>query len=175
MTPPGQPRVKVIAAGTGPTAALPEDVDGGKKLAAAALTGLSIRKPVGKGKPSKILLQKYAFPANDAKLEGLAVEYGDDGKVVLATRVDGVERKLACGSGAWVRGRAAWGRLAEQPVAASGAWTADDVYTARVCFTETPFVLTLTVTVRGAEVLVEPAMNVRFGAAKDARLIGKSK
>ena len=40
------------------------------------------------------------------------------------------------------KGRLAYGGFPEQPVAASGAWTGDDTYTAKVCFYETPFLVT---------------------------------
>jgi hypothetical protein len=88
--------------------------------------------------------------------------------------VGGEEQRIACGAGAWRAGRAGWGRLPEQPVAAAGAWTAGDTFTAKVCFTETPFVLTLRLTFAGGEVRCAPEWNVGFGLTKEASLTGKA-
>src|SRR5262249_38307228 len=110
---------------------------------AGALKGLALRPPEGKGTPTRVVGKKYAFPANNRKLESITLEFGKDSAVTLVTRVEGVERRIPCGSGEWKKGRVAWGRLPEQPAAVAGAWTADDAFTAKVCFTETPFVYTL--------------------------------
>jgi CubicO group peptidase (beta-lactamase class C family) len=154
--------------------ALAPDEDGARKLA-AALKGLSLRAPEAKGTPPKVAGKKYAFPANDRKLESVALETdGKDGAITLATRVDGTDRRIVCGRGAWQKGRAAWGWQPEQPAAASGAWTADDTFTARICFYEKPFVATVRLTFTGNEVRCESAWNVGFGAVKDAPLVGKA-
>ena len=140
---------------------------------ASTLKGLSLRLPEGKGTPPKVAGKKYVFPANDRKLESITLETGKDGAVTLVTRVDGAERRIACGQGAWQKGRAAWGRLPEQPAAASGAWTADDTFTAKVCFTETPFVVTVRLKFSGDEVRCESEANVGFGPTKDAAARGE--
>lgn len=135
------------------------------------LKGLTMRLPEGKGTPAKVAGKTYTFPANPQKLESISLT--DDGMTVVA-KVGGTERRIACGSGSWKAGRAAWGRQSEQPAAAAGAWTADDTFTAKVCFTETPFVATIRLTFTGDEVKCETEMNVGFGATKDAPLVGKA-
>ena len=40
--------------------------------------------------------------------------------------------------GAWVKGRVAYGSTEMQPVAASGAWVAEDTFVAKLCLYETP-------------------------------------
>ena len=144
-----------------------------KKLA-NTLKGLSLRLPEGTGTPPKVAGKKYVFPANDRKLESITLETGKDGAVTLVTRFDGTEQRIACGRGTWQKGRAAWGRLPEQPAAASGAWTADDTFTAKVCFTETPFVVTIRLKFSGNEVRCDSESNVGFGPTKDAVLVGKA-
>ncbi|HJZ56895.1 MAG TPA: serine hydrolase, partial [Gemmataceae bacterium] len=99
---------------------------------------------------------------------------GKDGAVTLVTRVDGAERRVVCGQGTWKNGRAVWGRLPEQPAAAAGAWTADDTFTAKVCFTETPFVVTIRLKFTADEVRLESEANVGFGPAKETALVGKA-
>jgi hypothetical protein len=119
--------------------------------------------------------KRYAFPANDRKLEAITLEPGDkDGAVALVARIGGVERRIACGRGGWQRGRFAWGRLPEQPAAASGAWTADDTFTAKLCFCETPFTVTVRLTFSGGEVRCDAEANVGFGPTKDPQLVGRA-
>jgi CubicO group peptidase (beta-lactamase class C family) len=155
-----------------PSALPPDDVAAGKLE--RALKGLTLRLPQGKGTPAKDAGKKYVFPANDRKLEWVSLEPGKDGVATLVTRVDGKEQRIACGSGNWQKGRIAWGRLPEQPAAAAGAWTADDTFTAKVCFPETPFVATIRLKFAGGEARYESEMNVGFGPAKDAPLVGKA-
>ncbi len=152
---------------------LPADAAVQAKLG-RTLKALSLRPPAGDATPAdpKAAAKRYAFPANDRKLESVALEAGAAGVTTLVTRVGGVERRVACGSGSWKPGRAAWGRLPDQPAAASGAWTAADTFTAKVCFTETPFVVTIRLTFAGGEVRCESEANVGFGSAKDAPLVG---
>ena len=152
---------------------LAADEDAAKKLA-NTLKGLTLRLPEGKGTPPKVAGKKYVFPANDGKLESIILDSGKDGATTLVARVGGVERRIVCGSGTWQKGRAAWGRLPEQPTAASGAWTTDDTFTAKICFTETPFVVTVRLKFTKEEVKYESESNVGFGATKDAALIGKA-
>jgi hypothetical protein len=53
------------------------------------------------------------------------------------------KRRIACGRGKWQPERAAWGSLAEQPMAASGGWTEDNTFTAKLCCYQTPFSFTV--------------------------------
>ena len=149
------------------------------EAAAAKLTetlkALSIRVPESKGTPAKVVGKKYVFPANDGKLEsGMLEPRGKDGEMTLVMRVGGSDRRIECGAGKWQKGRAAWGRLPEQPIAASGAWTSDDTFTAKICFTETPFAVTLRLKFNGDEVRSESEWNVGFGSTKEAALVGKA-
>jgi hypothetical protein len=119
--------------------------------------------------------KKYAFAANRRKLEAITLESDcKDGQTTLVARFDGVERRIVCGPGKWQKGRGAWAQFAEQPLAASGAWTEDDTFTARVCFYETPFVLTVTLKFAGDELRFNSEQNVGFGSMKDPQLVGKA-
>ena len=153
---------------------LPAD-DAAQAKLGQTLKALSLRPPAGAGGPAdtKAAAKRYKFPENDRKLESISLERDAAGNVMtLVTRVGGVERRIVCGRGVWTPGRAAWGRLAEQPAAACGAWTAADTFTAKICLTETPFVVTVRLTFAGGEVRCESEQNVGFGAAKDAPLVG---
>ena len=50
----------------------------------------------------------------------------------------------------------------------------NDTFTVKVCFTETPYVVTWRFVFSGDEVRVESEANVSFGATKDAPLVGKA-
>jgi CubicO group peptidase (beta-lactamase class C family) len=140
------------------------------------LKSLGLRVPANSGIPAKSAGRTYAFPTNAGKLETIALEYASkDGEMRLVARVDGKERSIGCGHEVWKKGRAAWGRVPEQPVAAAGGWTADDTYTARLCFYETPFIATVRLKFSGDEVSYESEMNVGFGPTRDAALVGKAK
>jgi CubicO group peptidase (beta-lactamase class C family) len=146
--------------------------DAARSKLEATLKGLTLRMPVGSSSPAKGLGQKFTFPANDRKLEAITLESDGKDGMVLVTRASGVEQRISCGDKAWRKGRAAWGQLVEQPVAASGAWTADDTYTAKLCFHETPFTITVTMKFTGDEVRMTSESNVGFGGAKQAPLVG---
>jgi hypothetical protein len=119
----------------------------------------------------------YAFPANDQKLETLGLEFGGShGEVALVCKSSGgVAQRILCGSKDWRKGRLAFGTLAEQPAAACGAWTADHVYTAKVCFYETPYIVTLHLDFAEQRLRLDSTWNVSFGAAKKRQLIGERK
>ncbi len=112
------------------------------------------------------------FRRNERKLEAITLQNGEH-EVILVARIGGVEQKIHCGQGAWRKGRLAYGPLPEQPVAVSGAWTADDTFMARICFYETPFIVTVKCEFSDDKVLFDSQSNVGFGATKQPQLVGK--
>jgi hypothetical protein len=153
-----------------PVPLLPHHEDTAKELN-GTLKSLSLRPQVGAGKPAQVAGKKYVFPTNDRKLELIKLESGENGAVTLVTRIGGLDRRIDCGRGTWQKGRTAWGRLPEQPAAASGAWTGDDTFTAKICFYETPFTVTVRLKFTGDEVRCESENHP--DARKDASLTGK--
>jgi CubicO group peptidase (beta-lactamase class C family) len=154
---------------------LAADEEAGKKLE-HALKGLSLHPADGAGAPAKASDKTFVFPDNERKLEAITLESdAKDGAVTLVARFDGVERRIACGRGKWQKGRAAWGRLAEQPAAASGAWTEDDTFTTKLCFYETPFIVTVQLKYAGDELRYSAEANVGFGQTKEPSLVGKAR
>ena len=149
---------------------------GSQEARDAPSKGLTLRPQEGTGSPAKVAGKKYVFPANDRKLEAIrsrAAATGDD--VTLVARFDGVDRRIACGARRLEEGPARVGPMfPEQPAAASGAWTGDDTYTARICFYETPFILTLTLKFDGDELLLDSESNVGFGPTRPPQLVGKA-
>jgi hypothetical protein len=156
------------------SAPLPADGPSRQRLE-RRLKALTLRTPEGSGAPAKEHGKRYVFPANTRKLEAIALE-GEpkDGAVTLVARIDGVEQRIVCGHGTWEKGRAAWGRLGKQPMAASGAWTSADTFTAKLCFYETPFLFTVRLRFSEGEVRCDSESNVGFGSTKEPQLVGST-
>jgi CubicO group peptidase (beta-lactamase class C family) len=153
---------------------LAADADASGKLQ-HALKHLAMRVPEDSGSPAKRSGRKYVFPANDRKLEAISLESAEQGAdATLTVRINGAEQRIACGHGAWRKGRLQWDSAPERPAAACGAWTADDVYTAKLCFYETPFIVTLRLKFSGDEVHCSSESNVGFGPNQKVELTGKA-
>jgi CubicO group peptidase (beta-lactamase class C family) len=152
--------------------------EGVKKLQ-TKLAGLSV--PVVKGNAKSGVLKDvsgkvYPFAANDQKVESLGLIHDEASSgMMIVGKVNGVERKLTCGEGKWKKGAWAFGSGPEQPVAASGAWTADDTYTAKIVLYETPFIATLTFKFADGKLEYEAKRNVGFGPTTSPKLVGEKK
>ena len=145
-----------------------------KSLALAPQAG-SATAAAAAAAAAKVFGRKYEFPANEPKLESIQLESNaKDGAVTIVAHGHGVEQRLICGHGAWQDGEAAWGPLHRQPVAASGAWTSADTFTGKLCFYETPFIITARLTFNGDELRLSSESNVGFGPTKEAVLVGKA-
>jgi CubicO group peptidase (beta-lactamase class C family) len=148
--------------------------DDARKALESTLAGLTMPPQAGSATPSQPDTKVFEFPPNDGKLESLALENGDKG-VTLVARVDGSERRITCGHGKWQDGRFGMDHLPEQPVAASGGWTDPDTFTAKLCFYETPFTLTVQLKFAGDTATLDTESNVGFGRAKSEGRVGKAK
>ena len=155
-------------------APLAADNESRKKLE-TALKQLSIPLQKGEGTPAKISGKKFVFEANDRKLESIALQ-GDakESDAVIVARIKGAEQRIECGRGVWKKEQAEWGAMKSQPIAASGAWTADDTFVAKICFYETQSTLTLSLKFSGNEVQCNGEWNVGFGPTKEPQLTGKA-
>ncbi len=149
--------------------------DGAAQKLEDRLKTLALPVAEGSASPAGLAGKKYAFPSNESKLESITVDSGGkDGPVTLAVRLDGADQRIVFGRGVWQKGRAAWGPLSEQPVAASGAWTASDTFTGKLCFYHTPFVGTVRLTFSGDELRCNFETNVGFGPTRQPELVGKA-
>jgi CubicO group peptidase (beta-lactamase class C family) len=117
---------------------------------------------------------QYVFEANDRKIEMMGIACSEDGgETTLVVRSDGTEQRAVCGRERWVKGRLAIGRFPEQAVAICGAWTADDTFTTKICFYETPHCLTLRLKFAGELLILDSEMNVDFGPTGQPQLTGR--
>ncbi len=156
-------------------APLAADADARQKLE-HRLASLSLRPQEGRAsneKAASVSGKKFVFSPNERKLEAMTLE--DDGKgdqATIVSRFGGIDRRIAVGRGVWLKGRLAFGTLPEQPAAASGAWTADDTFTAKICFYETPFISTIRLKFSGDKLFFDSESNVAFGPTKQPQLVG---
>jgi hypothetical protein len=151
---------------------LPPSDDVRKKLE-QRLKGLSLHPQQGSGSPAKVLDKKYVFPANSRKLEAITLQSDGEGSdLTLVAKVDGAEQRIVCGRGTWRDGQAAWGPLPRQPAAASGAWTENGTFTAKLCFYETPFVVTVRLRFSEKKLHCDSESNVGFGLTKEPPFVG---
>jgi CubicO group peptidase (beta-lactamase class C family) len=162
--------------------ALPADPEGDRRLA-DRLAGLSLKMPEGKGTSpvaDRIAGKRYVFPSNPQGIESVVFEPASGGKGDSITfRVSGADQHVECGRGTWVKGTANLGAgieplvaLESPPIAASGAWTGDDTYTAIVCHYHTPHITTDRLQFTGDKVIFEARNNVGFGGNMPVRLVG---
>lgn len=152
--------------------ALPPDREATETLKEALQT-LSIDPPVGTGSPTAIPNNNYVFPDNEYKLETIAIEgSGNSGPVTLVTSIAGVEQRIVCADGTWLQGQGSWGPLTQQPMAASGAWTTDTTFSAKLCFYQTPFIVTVRLTFTDNKLQLRSETNVGFGPSRALELAG---
>ena len=98
-------------------------------------------------------------------------------------RTAGGETRTPIGIGSWTRSRGGFAngleRFLSVParplVAASGAWTAADIFTVKLAAYETPFYSTLTFRFDGDRLLLDTEHNVAFGPTKLPPLVGQAK
>jgi CubicO group peptidase (beta-lactamase class C family) len=151
------------------------------------LDSLALPTPAG-GATSPLAKQvsgkRYVFPANDEKLESVALEVGKDG-AWLSVGQDGRTSRIPCENGRWRRGDTLLVNPRWRPgdalvatgvaekIAGSGAWTADDTFVAKLAAYETPFVMTVAFQFKGDELDVDTEYNVAFAERKRPRLVGK--
>jgi hypothetical protein len=163
--------------------ALPEDAVAARRLA-ARLAGLTVRLP--RGKPTGPLAARtsrrwYQFPANDGGIRAVALDLNSRSPALLV-RSDSGETRTPIGIGSWKKSRDGFtsrlDRMLSVPahplIAASGAWTADDVFSIKLALYETPYAATLTFQFDGNRLLLDTEYNVSFGPTKQPRLVGQA-
>lgn len=75
----------------------------------------------------------YKLESNHLRLENVAIKF-DDGRSTLIVRDERGEHPIQVGYGTWLKGTTDVRGHDNEPVAASGAWTAQDDYEVRICY-----------------------------------------
>ncbi|MBX2999386.1 MAG: serine hydrolase [Caldilineaceae bacterium] len=116
----------------------------------------------------------YQIDANEAKIETISLDFGAD-ETIFTMRNELGEHRVACGYGTLRHGVTEMNGRGRQRVAASGAWTADDLYSMRLYFYETPFYLSIDCRFEDDRISVRFERNVDFGPTERPLLTGKQK
>ncbi len=138
-------------------------------LLAERLRGLSLAPQEGLSTSAladKHSGRRFLFAPNKRNLRALTFAFGEEETLVTVEDTSGVEQPIRIGHGAWVEGSTSFTSDHSQPIAASGAWSADDTYTARLCFYQTPFRALLTFRLAEDRLIFNMEYNVAFGETK---------
>ena len=175
------------------TTALPEDNQAQQALSQKA-ANLSIALPQGQPlSPATTNVSKrtYDLRAHQQNPQNLRFDFGHGPFFVIFASIsfdfnqngcictihdDRNRHEIACGHGDWRQGVTTVNSTdgqTSQPVAASGAWTADHIYEMQWCFIETAFRSTLTCRFEGDTITIDWRENARFGDWKLAQLRGR--
>jgi CubicO group peptidase (beta-lactamase class C family) len=159
--------------------ALPEDAAAQAALT-AKLFGLSFIPVQGEtASPiaSQVSGRTYAIDDNKLKIETIALNFTEVGCIVSVKTASG-EETMPCGYGRWQRGETTLFHqpllFERTPVAASGAWTADETFTMIFRLYETPFFHTLDCHFVGDELMIETRINVSLESMEPLLLTGHS-
>lgn len=162
---------------------LPEDTAAQRTLK-AKLAHLTVRLPAGQSTAplaAKVSGRWYEFPVNDRGIQAVSLDF-KTGSPVLTVRTAGGETRTSIGLGAWTKSRGGFANgldrflsvPAQPAIAASGAWTAEDVFTMKLVAYETPFYSTLSFRFESDRLLLDAEFNVAFGATKLPQLAGQA-
>jgi hypothetical protein len=155
---------------------LPADTAAQKRLA-ARLAALTLRPAAGAPTTAvagAVAGKRYVFESNPQSIEALVLQPpARDGSTVLTVRIAGIDRRIEARAGGWEKGTAPGPQGADEPIAASAAWTATDTYTLKVARYRTPFVTTYTLRFAGDELTVESEQNVGPAESRVAKLTAR--
>jgi CubicO group peptidase (beta-lactamase class C family) len=153
---------------------LPEDNEAQAALE-ARLSSLSL--PVVEGAATSGIAgdvsgRTWIMETNDLGVERVAFDVGEGHATMTVTDANG-EHPVAVGYGSWLAGTSALRTGAPEPIAASGAWTAERTLELRVCHTESE-VCTLWETRFAADgVSIDVVPNVSWTESRGVTLTGR--
>lgn len=159
--------------------ALPDDATTQDRLA-KKLSGLSM--PTVQGDAVSSIVQQvsgrtYLVDDNELKLEAITLDFTNSGCEVHIKTAAG-EETIPCGYDSWQRGQTTLFNQAllfeHTPVAASGAWTAEDTFTLIFRLYETPFFHTVVCHFAADELMIEVQINVSLESTKPHLLMARS-
>jgi hypothetical protein len=167
------------------TNSLPPD-DAARKKLESKLANLTLPHPQGPAAnavATQISGTTYFFPTNNHNIESVKLDFkGQETTLVVGNR--GREYKISVGNGVWKKDRtdfvagADWRvvNAGEQSMAASGAWTADDTYTVKLSYNETPLAVALNFRFAGNRMLLlNVDYSVVLGEMTSGLIIGETK
>jgi len=162
---------------------LPENAVARRKLE-EKLTGLVVKLPPGQPTTpltSRVSEKWFSFPENDRGIQAVSFDFNSSSPV-LTVRTTGGEIRTPIGIGSWrktpngfANGLDKFLTVPEQPLlAASGAWSASDVFNVKLVLYQTPFYSALTFKFDGDRLMFDAEHNVSFGPRSLPQLVGQA-
>jgi CubicO group peptidase (beta-lactamase class C family) len=147
----------------------------------AKLAGLALRTEPGSDHAaieSQVSGSTYLFAPNELGITAVTADFGGPDAALVITDADGAHR-VSVGRCRWARSRTDFQRgisnlwtVPDQPLAARGSWQGGDTFVAELCFTETPYILTLRLQFSGDTAALDLTHNVRWGRTTHPRMFG---
>ncbi len=140
-----------------------------------ALAGLALPMPDGQRSSPRMegwSGQLYELEPNDLGFERVVITFDGD-RTTLSLRTEHGESLFPVGHGAWLAGRANLRGNGDGPVAASGAWTSDDVFEVRICRTEDVYCPVFLFHYGNGDLRLDVAPNASWGAATATTIAGR--
>ena len=156
--------------------ALPADPQAYNQLC-DRLAALSLPLPLPGGQPSSPSTEQwsgktYQLDSNDLKLESVSIQFGEE-RSALLVRDERVEHLMQVGTSTWLKGTTGMRGRSDEPIAACGAWTAEDTYEVRVCCYEDAFCPVLRFHYTSGELQLEVDPNVSWEPTAVTTITGR--
>jgi hypothetical protein len=140
------------------------------------LAALSL--PLPKGQPSSPRASEwwgktYKLNGNDLKLESVAIKLGDE-RNTLIMRDERGEHTVHVGYATWLKGTTNVRANGDEPVAACGAWSAEDTYEVRVCYYESELCAVFRFHYTGDDLQLEVEPNVSWDPPTVTTITGRA-
>lgn len=116
--------------------------------------------------------QVYTFTSNEQTPDALSFTLSADGTPTFHFKAGDREQTVACPPGVWTKTSLILGRQPERLYAVSGAWTAADTFTLKLCAYATPYITTVRLKFTPAALTVESEVNVSFGPRTPPAQVG---
>jgi len=174
--------MKIVFANVPPVAdaPLPEDA-GSLQTLKDKLASLSLPLPTGadsSAMAAQLSGGRYTVASNSQGITALSFDFASALPTLTIEDADG-PHAIGVGIGSWVRGRTGFKKhinelydTPDQGVAARGAWSADDTFSARLVFTETPYTAITSFKFAGNQVTLDVSYNVRWGSLTEPQVVG---
>lgn len=140
------------------------------------LTQLAIEPPHGQTTSplaAQVSEQTYTFDAANHMLETARLDF-DAAGCTLSVRDERGEHHVAVGSDVWRESTTTLDAHGPLRAAAWGAWTAEDTFTIKICYVETPFIATLTCRFSKDRLALDYQANVGFGPTALPQQVGRA-
>lgn len=136
------------------------------------MKSLAIAVPGNLGIPPEGLSGVYSFFDNPMKLRTVELGNATHDSSTLHLNFDGKDQAAEFGIGQWKLTKLSWGAVPEIPVATAATWEGSTLVT-RICFVETPFIVTARWKFDDESVVMSQESNVAFGPVRKDDIAGR--